>query len=563
MPVALLQTVRFAVSCVRTPGAANIGRMSTDNQNPGNDGRSSGRPFVPLQPARQLLGEKRYREAHAYCRNALEQDPDCADAFFVLGIINYEHNQFERALKLFERALEKGHPEPGAHVQAARCYAKLTLPKQALIHIEAAIKLQPSDGFTLASIGATLSALDRHEEAVAFHRQAATASSNDPIVFFNLGSSLQFIGDFEGARKAYRTCLQFAPQYIPARAYLALITKHSPEQNAVAELEAAWLQRHPRDIEGGLQLAHAIAKVHEDLADPAAAMDWLDKGKALVRQNIPSQRMQNQASFEAAEALCHTLGVNSEVQTGGPIFIVGLPRTGTTLVDRIISSHSGIVSAGERPEFGAFLKRAVGNDSADMLGAGTIKGAAGTDLLAVGQNYIESVQGILNGAQRFTDKMPINALLVPAILAALPNARVICLRRQPADSVLSIYRQLFALSALHYRCAHSLEDLADYVARFHGLVETYTGALPSSRFTLVDYETLVEEPEAETRRLLEFCGLDFEQACLDFQENTAPVATASVAQVRQPMYRSSVDRWKRYQPQLEPALEILRKAGRL
>ena len=87
--------------------------------------------------------------------------------------------------------------------------------------------------------------------------------------------------------------------------------------------------------------------------------------------------------------------------------------------------------------------------------------------------------------------------------------------------------------------------------------------LPSSRFTLVDYETLVEEPEAETRRLLEFCGLDFEQACLDFQENTAPVATASVAQVRQPMYRSSVDRWKRYQPQLEPALEILRKAGRL
>ena len=190
MPVALLQTVRFAVSCVRTPGAANIGRMSTDNQNPGNDGRSSGRPFAPLQPARQLLGEKRYREAHAYCRNALEQDPDCADAFFVLGIINYEHNQFERALKLFERALEKGHPEPGAHVQAARCYAKLTLPKQALIHIEAAIKLQPSDGFTLASIGATLSALDRHEEAVAFHRQAATASSNDPIVLVRPCNSL-------------------------------------------------------------------------------------------------------------------------------------------------------------------------------------------------------------------------------------------------------------------------------------------------------------------------------------------------------------------------------------
>ena len=399
-----------------------------------------------------MLGEKRYREAHAYCRSALEQDPDCADAFFLLGIINYEHNQFERALKLFE-----------------------------------------------------------------------LASPHDPVNFFNLGSSLQFVGDFKGAKEAYRTCLELAPQYIPARAHLALISKHSTEQNGLQELETAWQQRHARDIEGGLQLAHAIAKVHEDLGDPHAAMVWLDRGKALVRQHIPGRQAQ----------------------------------------DRILSSHSSIVSAGERPEFGALFHRAVEKIGPDALNDRGTPHAPEINLLEVGENYIESVQAILNSTQRFTDKMPTNAFHVPAILAALPNARVICLRRNPADSVLSIYRQLFALSALHYRCAHSLEDLAQYVVCFHDVVQTYKRQLPPSRFTLVDYETLVEDPNGEIRRLLEFSGLEFEQACLDFQDNSAPVGTASLAQVRQPIYRSSVDRWKRYQSELEPALEVLRKAGRL
>lgn len=548
--------------CVRSSDTPNITRMSIDSSNPETSSGRSAAPFRPLQPARQLLAQKQYREAYAYCRNALNQDPDCADAFFLLGILNYEHNEFERALKLFERALEKGHPEPGAHVQAARCYARLTLPMQALEHIEAAKKQQPSDSFTLASIGVTLSILDRHEEAIVFHRKAAAASPHDPTILFNLGSSLQFIGDFEGAKQAYSDCLKSAPQHIPARVYLAMITKHTSDQNDLQGLETAWHQRHPRDVEGGLQLAHAIAKVHEDLDSPEAAMGWLDRGKALVRQSVPSRRAVDAASYEAAEQLCGKLNVRTEVQAGGPIFIAGLPRTGTTLVDRIISSHSGVVSAGERPEFGAALNRAAGNTGRDMLEADTIRMAGEVDLATVGQAYLKSVQGILGGPQRFTDKMPINAFYVPAILSALPDARVICLRRHPADSVLSMYRQLFALSALHYRCSHSLEDLAHYVVRFHGLVDAYARTLPSSRFTVVDYESVVEAPEAETRRLLEFSGLDFEQACLEFQDNSAPVATASVAQVRQPMYRFAVGRWKRYQAQLEPALEILRESGR-
>lgn len=535
------------------------------NNDPDSKAMRSGLPqrFAPLHEARHLLGEKKYREAHAVCRKTIEQEPNCADAYYVLGIISYEHLDFARALKLFEAAVEKGHPEPGPHVQAARSLANLNMPKQALGHIEAAKKLNPEDGYTLASIAATLSRLDRHEDAVTFHRKATQASPNDALSFFNLGSSLQFIGDFDGAKEAYQHSLRLVPEYTPARVHLTLITKHTPEQNDLPLLQDAWQKRHPQDAEGGLQLAHAIAKVYEDLGDPESTMTWLDRGKALIRQRVPDRQAQDSASYAATKALSHALKQDADTPADGPVFIVGLPRTGTTLVDRILSSHSQMISAGERTEFGACLLRGTGETSQDVLEARVISKVATIDLSAVGESYLDSVSAILDSPQRFTDKLPMNAFFVPAILAAIPTARVICLRRHPADSVLSIYRQLFAVSAMYNRYAYDLENLADYVVAFHELVETYIQTLPASRFMVIDYENLVDNPEAETRRLLEFSGLDFEPECLDFQNNAAPTATASVAQVRQPIHTSSKGRWKRYQAQLQPALKILREHGRL
>lgn len=521
------------------------------------------RSFTPLHQARRMLGEKAYREAHAYCRKIAQDTPSNADAFYILGIISYEHNDFPRALKLFEVAIQNKHPEPGPFVQAARCLGHLNRPKEALEYVEAAKRLAPKDGFTLSSIGALLSRLDRHEEAVIFHRKATQAAPENAMNFFNLGSALQFIGDAEDAIDAYKKALDIAPNYTPALVHLTMMTKSTKANNNLPTLKSAWDGRRPQDIEGGLQIAHAIAKIHEDLSDPATAMDWLDKGKALVRKAIPHRRDADAVSFTAAQNLAKQLKYDTSDRPDGPIFIVGLPRTGTTLLDRIISSHSKIVSAGERTEFGARLHQSTGLAGQLPTDSETIAKAAEINLSQVGTAYIENVSAILEGNKRFTDKMPINALLAPAILGAIPSARIICLRRNPADSVLSMYRQLFALHAMIYRCAYSLDDLAHYVAQFYDMVESFEAALPSQRFTVMDYENLVGAPETQIRRILDFCNLDFEPACLSFQDNTAPVGTASVAQVRQPLYSSAVGRWKRYEAHLESALEILRERGKL
>lgn len=517
--------------------------------------------FVPLKEARQLLGQRRYRECNQMCQAELKRDPGSPDAYYVLGIIHYEHHDFVRALKLFEMAAESGHPEPGPFVQAARCLSQMNRPAHALRCIAEAIRRNPTDGFSLSSIGATLSRMDRHREAIDFHRKATQVAPRNPLNFFNLGSSLQFMGDFEGARQAYRKALEIAPFYVPPRAHLALISQHTAESNDLEALKEAWQSVPDTDVESKLQLAHAIAKVFEDLNDVVSAMHWLDLGKSFIRQKSPSQREEDKAAFEAAMHLSTLLEPAPNSRADGPVFIVGLPRTGTTLVDRILSSHSQMVSAGERSEFSACLQESTGTVSSNFVNADAITHCANVELLQMGHRYVESVRDVIGSTERFTDKMPLNVFFVPAILNALPSARVICLRRHPADSVLSIYKQMFDPSTQIYRFAQHLEDLAEYVVMFRKLVDTYSASLPASRFTVIDYETLVDSAESEIRRALDFCGLEFEQSCLDFHENAAPVSTASVSQVRRPIYSSSKGRWMRFETQLEPALKILRARG--
>ena len=243
-----------------------------------------------------------------------------------------------------------------------------------------------------------------------------------------------------------------------------------------------------------------------------------------------------------------------------PIFVIGMPRTGTTLLDRILSSHADVHSVGELQNFGVALKRASGSRTRPMLDAETMRLAAQADWSALGRRYIESTRPATGTTPRFVDKLPHNFVYAGYIANALPGAKIVCIRRNPMDTCLSNFRQLFALNSRYYDYSFDLLDTGRYYLQFDRLMAFWRETFPD-RILEIRYEDLVDAQEPTTRRLLASCGLEWQDACLAFERNAAPVATASAVQVREPIHRAHLGRWKRYAPQLQELRELLEAGG--
>ncbi|MEQ8434075.1 MAG: sulfotransferase [Oceanicaulis sp.] len=516
-----------------------------------------------LDAAEAALLQESYREAHGLLMAALQANPNEAKAFFLLAILAADHDNHAKAIELFDRALQHGHAAGPCQARAARSALALSRREEAVERARKAAAAPSLEAVTLDTIGVVYSRAGLHEEAIALYQAATEAAPKVSGYWYNLGAGLQFVGDFEGARQAFDTCLTLNAGDSRARVARVSITKQTLEDNDMAGLKKAWAERPADDADSALQIAHALAKCHEDLGDPNDAMAWLGRGKAHKLKHVADREADDAALFFAARDLAETLPIQPSPDGAGPVFITGMPRTGTTLVDRIVSSHADMTAAGELSDFSVLLKRALGTKGPFVLDADTLRAAGSADLRQVGRAYLDRVSSALEIAGRFTDKMPLNIFFAPAILAAIPSARVICLKRHPADTALSNYRQLFATSFSYYAYAYDLEWTARYVVAFNSLIEAFESALPPGRFRIVEYEAILDDQEAVTRSVLDFCGLEFDPACLRFHENSAPVATASAAQVRQPLYTGSRGRWKRYRPALDPALDILSAAGLL
>lgn len=513
-----------------------------------------------IRHAQERLSQKAYRDAHSLCMEVLKQSPSNPDAFYLLGILTADHNNHKKAVELFDRALASQSDHAPARAQKARSLIALNERDLALQAANEAAQSAALDAYALDTLGVVYTRAGRHAEAIDFYQRAVARAPDRGDYLYNYGAALQFLGRMDEARNVYRRAIACDPEDVRSYAGIVTITKQTEADNDIVQLTALF-PRVAADPNASLNIGHAIAKAYEDLGDGAQALAWLHKAKAPKKQSLQYDPDFDRAIFAQAERLAD-MAVSRDVKEPGPIFITGMPRTGTTLVDRILSSHSRVTSAGELTDFGLLLKRAVQSPGPYVLDGPTLAAAPDADLLEIGEQYVRRVRETVDiPTGVFTDKMPLNILYAPLLLQAIPNARVICLLRHPADTVLSNYRQLFATAFSYYNYAYDLETTARYYAQFRRLVEGFSQSLPGTRFTTVAYESVVADIETETRRLLNFAGLDFEQACIDFHSNAAPVATASSAQVRQPLYTSALARWKRYRPGIDPALEVLIEEG--
>jgi tetratricopeptide (TPR) repeat protein len=510
----------------------------------------------------RLLAARDYAAAERACRETLANFPRDAQAWFMLGNVAAERGRLREALEHLARAAQIDAGRAEVFALMARCLAQLNAPKAARDAAARAATLEPRDALVHDTLGWVYARCAAHEHAVAHFRKAVAREPGNAQFQFNLAAELKFTGEFAAAEAAYEAAIAARPAFPQAHWALANLRRQSPDRNHVARLEAL-LNDATKDADTELYLRHALAKELADLGDESGAFANWAAGNARKKAELRYDLAEDAALFAALISAFGQAAGGQAVPgdpTREPIFIVGMPRTGTTLVERIVSSHSAVFGAGELQNFGLALKRASGSRSGKVLDVDVVRGGLAADPAALGRAYLESTRPATGSTPHFTDKTPLNFLLIGFIHRALPNAKIICLRRNPMDTVLSNFRQLFATSFSYYNYAYDIEDTARYYLLFDRLMARWDEVLPG-RILRVDYDTLVADQEGQTRRILDHLELGFEPACLAFQRNAAPVATASAVQVREPLYRSAAGRWKRYAAQLEPARRILEAAG--
>jgi tetratricopeptide (TPR) repeat protein len=511
--------------------------------------------------AEHALNRRDYRLAHELCLKILAADPQHADALFLLGVIAAEHQNYRKAVEVIDRALTLAPERPEYLAQRGRCLIALHRPREAFEAAQQALELEPRDALTLDTIGVVMTRAGAHADAIVPFRSAVACDATKPAYHYNLGASLQFVGELEAAAAEYREALFLEPTFYRAWSSLAQVARAPLTPADVVSLDKA-LEQPSIDADAELHLCHALAKQHEDEGRYAAAFRLLERGKRRKAARIGYRFAADEAVFAAATRLPAALASRSGEghDSREPIFIVGMPRTGTTLVERILSSHPRVFSAGELTNFSLMLKHAVPSASNRVLDAETLTAGAHCDFAGVGAAYVESTRPRTGHHERFIDKMPLNFFYVPIIRRCLPNAKIVCLRRNPLDTCLSNYRQLFATSFSYYNYAYDLLDTGRYYAAFHALTKLWRESVREN-YLEIHYEDVVDRTEHEARRLLEFCELPWDPQCLAFENNAAPVATASSAQVRQPIYRSGLERWRHYERELAPLRELLASAG--
>lgn len=484
----------------------------------------------------------------------LAERADDARAHFLRGRITLA--QPRRARADFARAveLEPDNAEFLAHL--GYCHAELGETAGALACVDVAAAL-PADDRTLDLVAAIYSRFGKHREAAAALARAAEQGSRLPAIFFNLATERKFCGDFAAARTALDRAIALDPRHIKARAALSALRPATPHDNQLADYER--LLAVADDPAQRLHLCHAAARECDAIGDYDRAFAFLEAGKAAMRRLAAYDFAQDQALFDAMRAGFANTQPVAGCTGARPIFVVGMPRSGTTVVDRILSGHPDVASAGETLHFGELLQELAGRRSPQLLDPRDVAPLlARADLTALGRAYVERLPQL--DAARIVDKFHLNSLLAGFILRALPEARIVCVARGAMDTIVGNYRQLFDYRSGLYRYTLSLDSIAHFTVAFRRLAAFWQERFPD-RFRIVSYEDLIADPESQGRALFAFCGLDWRAECLRIEDNAAPVATASAVQVRQPLNARSIGSWRRYERHLGSARAIIEQAG--
>ncbi|MFQ3324220.1 MAG: tetratricopeptide (TPR) repeat protein [Pseudomonadales bacterium] len=504
------------------------------------------------------LSQGNIKEASGCCQQALKVKPDLVQAHFLVGLVALETGERKTAFQAFGSVttLDKKHAAAWAHL------AKLHMANGEINKADTALQhaqhISTKDPMVHDLIGNILTQMGEHGEALKSYIKANQYRPDHPPFMLNYANNMIYHGYNDEAKTVLSDIINISPNY--PQAHWSLAGSQKAKSTAHIEQMKKVISTSPQSERAKAFYYFAMGKEYEDLTMWDEAYAAIEQGAKQRRKTIEFDEAAEIATFEylqqhfTKEWFDNAPEGNSD---RSPIFVLGQPRTGTTLVERIITSHSKVHSAGELQQFGLAIRRLSGHQDPKRFSTEYFKEALELDPKKVGSLYLTTTRKLAGDTPYFVDKLPQNYLLIPLILKALPNAKIVHLTRQPMDACFASYKQLFADAYLH---SYDQAEMARHHARYRHLMDVWRERFPNQFFD-ISYEETARNLEPNARALIEYLGLPWEDSCLHFHKQAGAVSTASAAQIREPAHTRSIGRWKKYEKQLSLMSDTLEAQG--
>lgn len=501
-----------------------------------------------------LLRAGRIEDAIVCFREVIAQRPDFADAHYNLGVVWQQSGQIERAAGAYEAAIRLQPKLVVAHCNLGQAYLTLRRNESAVECFRAALQHSPGYAEAMLGLGAALTEAWRVQEAIPWLREHLKHRADSIPGHLRLGKALEIAGDLTSAQASFRQALALAPQSAAVWHGLASVKKFSTDDRTDIDAMEALLKGAPLPEEGQCLLHFALGKAYDDCWDYDRAFEHYFAGNESKRKRLPlgsdrAQLTERIIEVFSADFFEQRDGIGSDSDL--PILVLGMPRSGTTLTEQIISSHPDVHGAGELSYFGSVasgLNKLLRSSEPFPTASEAIDQS---NYALIAKPYLKLLRWHSATARHVTDKMPGNYRYLGLIALLFPRAVIIHCERDALDTCLSIYFQHFARG---HDYSYDLHAIAETYRQYRRLMAHWHQVLPGRIYTS-NYEQLVSNPEQKARELIAACGLEWDDGCLAFHQSKREVRTASVAQVRQPIYTHSKQRWRNYEKHLGPLKE--------
>ncbi|MDA8755319.1 sulfotransferase [Candidatus Pseudothioglobus singularis] len=477
---------------------------------------------------------------------------DYAEAYCNLGVTYQEKGDLENAIKAYKNAIVNDNNYPTAHNNLGKIFLVHGEIDSSIKHLECAIKLKPDFADAYNNLGSSFLRINKLNDAIKSYKKATTLKLDFAVANNNLGIAYLRAGDSKLASTFFENAITITPGYATAHHNLSGVKVYKEKDKQVNLIESLLIENNLSHRDR-IYLNFALAKAYEDLGNSEELFKHLNEGNRIRKKEMSYSISDSEEHNEIIKLFFNSNNnklTHRDSLPIRPIFIVGMPRSGTSLVEQIISSHHEVYGAGELNNFHniimPIIEKHVINENYNLKNG---------EFALIRKQYLNSLVRFYKNEKVITDKWTLNFKTIGFILSAFPEAKIVHLKRDARATCWSIYKHFFSDEG--NRWAYDYHDLANFYKSYVGLMDYWHNLYPGKIYD-ISYEDLTSNQEKETQKLLKYCDLDWDENCLNFYTNSRGVKTASAVQVRKKMYQGSSDAWRKYSEHLKPLLDALK-----